>query len=168
MGTKHHIMGLFTDEALAAEVIAALKASTFKLLRVHGPIPGHKVSDALKQKKSRVGYFTLIGGILGFFSGFALAVFTADQWSLIVSGKPIRAFVPFFIVGFEFTILFSVIANVIGMLTQARLPRFKLPEMYDSRCSGNHFGILAACPAGEQEKLIGFFKQKGGEIRIFD
>jgi len=168
MGTKHHIMGLFTDEARAAETIAALKASTFNLLRVHGPIPGHKVTDALNLKKSRVGYFTLIGGILGFFTGFALAVFTADQWILIVSGKPIRAFVPFFIVGFEFTILFSVFGNVVGMLTQTRLPRFKLPETYDPRCSGSHFGILAACPAGEQEKLIDFFKQKGAEIRIFD
>jgi ActD protein len=168
MDTKHHIMGLFTDEALAAETIAALRASTFKLLRVHGPIPGHKVSDALKQKKSPVGYFTLIGGILGFFAGFALAVFTADQWHLIVGGKPIRALVPFFIVGFEFTILFSVIGNVIGMMTQARLPRFKLPGTYDPRCSGEHFGILATCTAGEQEELIDFFKQKGGEIRIFD
>jgi hypothetical protein len=40
--------------------------------------------------------------------------------------------------------------------------------MYDPRCSGSHFGILAACPAGEQEKLIDFFKQNGAEIRIFD
>ena len=168
MGTRRPIMGLFTDEARAAETIAALKASTFRLLRVHGPVPGHRISDRLEQKKSRVGYFTLVGGILGFFSGFALAVFTADQWQLIVSGKPIRALVPFFIVGFEFTILFSVLGNVIGMLIQTRLPRFKLPETYDPRCSGDHYGILADCPAGEQEKLIDFFKQNGGEIRIFD
>ncbi len=168
MGLKHHVMGLFEDEARAADAITDLKASAFALERVHGPIPSHKISDAIQQKKSIVGYFTLIGGLLGFVSGFALAIFTADQWQLIVSGKPIRALVPFFIVGFEFTILFSVFGNVIGMLTQARIPRFKIPDTYDPRCSGAHFGVLAACSPGEQEKLVDFFKHKGGEVRIFD
>jgi len=168
MGPKQHILGLFTDDARAAEAITDLKASAFALERVHSPIPSHRISAALQQKKSRVGYFTLIGGILGFFSGFGLAIFTAGKWHLIVSGKPIVALVPFFIVGFEFTILFSVFGNVIGMLTQARIPRFKLPDTYDPRCSGAHFGVLAACSPGEKEHLVDFFKQKGGEVRIFD
>ena len=80
--------------------------------------------DALDLKKSRVGWFTLAGGILGFLSGFALAVFAATRWNLIVGGKPVVAWVPFFIVGFEFTVLFAVLGNIVGLLTQTGLPQF--------------------------------------------
>jgi len=99
MGIENHIMGLFTDDRQAAEAIQALRASQFTLRRVHGPIPSHRIIDALKQKKSRVGLFTLAGGILGFLSGYALAISTAVQWSLPVSGKPVVAPIPFLIVG---------------------------------------------------------------------
>jgi len=49
-----------------------------------------------------------------FFLGNSLAVYTSLQWSLIVSGKPVAALVPYFIVGFEFTILFAVFGNIVG------------------------------------------------------
>ena len=89
MGEMRHIMGLFQDENRAVNAVKALERSPWKLLRVHSPIPSHKIAEALKLKKSKVGYFTLAGGILGFLSGFALALFAATRWSLIVSGKPI-------------------------------------------------------------------------------
>lgn len=165
MPAERYIMGLFTDEDRAAGAVEALASSSWTLERVHSPIPSHQLTDALRLKKSRVGYFTLAGGILGFLSGFSLAIFTASRWSLIVSGKPIVALVPFFIVGFEFTILFAVFGNVIGLLTQTRLPNLKDLALYDPQCSGEHFGILASCAEGQQEGLMEFFKQKGGEAR---
>jgi molybdopterin-containing oxidoreductase family membrane subunit len=118
-------------------------------------------------RKSRVGWFTLAGGILGFFTGFALAIFTAAQWNLIVSGKPIVSLIPFFIVGFEFTILFSVFGNVIGLLVCARLPDYRGLDLYDPRCSGSHFGLLASCAAGREGELMDFFRKKGGEVKVF-
>ena len=115
MPAEHHVMGLFTDESRAAGAAARLNESPWRLLKVFSPIPSHRLSDALKLKKSRAGYFTLCGGIIGFIGGFALAIFTATRWSLIVSGKPIVAWIPFFIVGFECTILFSVLGlNLLG------------------------------------------------------
>ena len=168
MPEKRRVMGVFRDEGLAVAAVEALAGSPWELQRVHSPIPSHRLMGALKLKKSRVGWFTLAGGIIGFFTGFALAVFTATRWNLIVSGKPIVALIPFLIVGFEFTILFSVFGNVIGLLTQTRLPEFESLAHYDPRCSGEHFGILAACNDGEQEGLAGFFREKGGEPRVFD
>ena len=168
MAIEKHVMGLFQDRDRAISTLEALKATTWKVKRVHGPFPDHKIINALKLKKSRVGYFTLVGGIIGFFSGMALAIFTATRWSIIVSGKPIIAPIPFLIVGFEFTILFAVLGNIIGLLTQSRLPGFKSLEQYDARCSGEHFGILAACGEVEQERLVSFFEEKGGEVRVFD
>ena len=125
MPPKRHIMGLFRSEDKVVAAINALKQSSYEFIRVNTPIPSHKIMDALKLKSSRVGWFTLCGGILGFIAGFALAIFTATRWNLIVSGKPIIAIIPFVVVGFEVTILGAVFGNVIGLLTQTRLPSFR-------------------------------------------
>jgi molybdopterin-containing oxidoreductase family membrane subunit len=119
-------------------------------------------------RKSRVGWFTLAGGIIGFFTGFLLAGFTATRWSLIVSGKPIVALVPFFIVGFEFTILFAVFGNVIGLITQANLPKFNYSQDYAPECSADQYGILAACGPEETGELEVFFTERGARIRTFE
>jgi molybdopterin-containing oxidoreductase family membrane subunit len=166
MSAEYRVMGLFTDEKKAVSAIEGIKDSPWKLHRVNSPIPSHNISDALELKKSKVGYFTLAGGITGFFSGFLLAAFTAAQWHLIVSGKPVIALVPFFIVGFEFTILFAIFGNVVGLIHQMRLPEFKGLEQYDPRCSGHHFGITASCKADDLERLKLFFQNKGGEVKV--
>ena len=168
MNAKRYIMGLFQDEDQATEAVNELKASTYQLQKVHSPIPSHKLSHVLKLDKSKVGYFTLAGGIIGLFTGFGLATYTSIEWNLIVSGKPIIALIPFFIVGFEFTILFAVFGNVIGMVALTGLSRLKLPDTYDPRCSSTHFGIVASCGFGEEEQLKDFFKQKGGDVRVFN
>ena len=168
MSPKRHIMGLFKNEDNVVSAINGLKRSSYQFIRVNTPIPSHKIMDALKLKKSWVGWFTLCGGILGFIGGFALAIFTATRWNLIVSGKPIIAIIPFVIVGFEATILFSVFGNVIGLLTQTRLPSYRWLRYYDPRCSAEHFGVLAACEVGQEDGLKDFFKNQGAEVRVFE
>lgn len=161
------VMGLFADEDTAVAAIQAIAEADWQLERVHSPIPSHKIAAALATKKSRVGWFTLVGGIIGFFSGFSLAAFTALRWSLIVGGKPVVALVPFFIVGFEFTILFAVFGNVVGLISQMGLPR-RMKQRYDPRCSGDRFGLLATCGSGRKPELVKFFEDCGAEIREFE
>ena len=168
MPSERHIMGLFKNEDTVVSAINELKESSYQFVRVNTPIPSHKIMDALKLKKSKVGWFTLCGGILGFISGFALAIFTATRWDLIVGGKPIIAIVPFVVVGFEATILGAVFGNVLGLLTQTRLPSYRWFKHYDPRCSGEHFGVLAACEAQQEDGLKDFFTNQGAEVRVFD
>jgi molybdopterin-containing oxidoreductase family membrane subunit len=118
--------------------------------------------------KSRVGLYTLAGGIIGFFSGFLLATFCSVQYNLIVSGKPIVALIPFFIVGFEFTILFSVFGNVIGLINEGGLPDYKGLKQYDPRCSGEHFGITAVCDVDGEAALRQFFQERGAQVADLD
>jgi len=168
MAIDKYIMGLFKSEDQAVAAVHDLKESKWTLHRIHSPIPSHKLSEALKLETSKVGWFTLCGGIIGFFSGFLLAILTAERWDLIVSGKPIRALVPFVIVGFEFTVLFAIFGNLVGFLTQTRLPRLQNLERYDERCSGEHFGVLASCQEDQQEGLRSLFVENGGIVRVFD
>jgi molybdopterin-containing oxidoreductase family membrane subunit len=162
------LMGIFSSEDKIAEAIRHLRNSAFTVEQVYSPIASHVIADALKPPKSRVGWFTLAGGITGFITGFLLAIFTATRWNLIVSGKPVEALVPFVIVGFEFTILFAVFGNVLGLISQARLPRFKVCPGYDPAFSGDRFGVLASCSTDEKGALTDFLKGQGAEIKIVD
>ena len=160
------IMGIFESDDQAARAIRELRSGAYQVERVHSPIPSHAIADALQLPKSRVGWFTLAGGITGFFSGFSLAAFAATRWDLIAQGKPIIALVPFVIVGFEFTILFSVFGNVLGLISQARLPRFKIAPGYEASFTGDRFGVLVSCVKEQQNKLMDFFKTRGAEAKV--
>ena len=168
MADKSNVLGLFNDPGRAASAIEALRGTVWHLERVHSPFPEHRIMDALRMKKSRVGYFTLAGAIFGFLFGFALAIFTATRWDLIVGGKPVVALIPFIIVGFECTILFSVLGNIAGFLLQARLPDFKGLKDHEPACTGDRFGIVATCDIGEEQGLMTFFREQGGEGRLLD
>jgi molybdopterin-containing oxidoreductase family membrane subunit len=162
------VLGIFAHESDAVSAVRELADTPWRVHQVHSPIPSHHLADALKLKPSRVGYFTLAGGIIGFFLGFFLAMYCAWQWKLIVGGKPVISLIPFFIVGFEFTILFAVFGNVIGMLIQARLPDFRGPGPLDPRLSGSHFGIVSACRPDGLADLKVFLQQRGAEVKVLD
>jgi hypothetical protein len=166
VSAEKQVMALFEDDGRAASAIEGMAGYPWKLERVHSPLRSEKILQALKVKKSKVGYFTLAGGILGFFSGLGLSIYTATEWNLIISGKPVVAWLPFFIVGFEFTILFAVFGNVLGLLFQTDLPEFKSLRTYDEKCSGEHFGLLASCPEGQEKRLMAYFEEKGGAARV--
>jgi molybdopterin-containing oxidoreductase family membrane subunit len=166
MKPEKQVLGLFQDESLTAAAVEALVKTSWEVKDVHSPIRSDKILSALKVKKSKVGYFTLAGGIIGFLSGFGLAMYTGLQWNLIVSGKPVVAWIPYLIVGFEFTVLFAVLGNIAGLITQTRLPEYRSMRTYDPLCSGEHYGVLASCPEGQQEALITFFREKGGEAKL--
>ena len=162
------IMGIFSSERSAASAIDKLRETPWTIERVHSPIPSHDIEHALEPPKSRVGWFTLAGGILGFFTGFLLAAFTSLRWSLIVSGKPVVALVPWLIVGFEFTVLFAVFGNVLGLISQARLPRFETQPHYYEGFSGDRFGVLARCSPDDQAQLSRWLEDNGAEIQSED
>lgn len=158
------ITGLFKDDRQAADAVEAVRRAGWSLENVHGPVPSEAITEAAACKKSGVGWFTLAGGIIGLFTGFMLAVFTAGRWELIVSGKPVMAYIPFFIVGFEFTILFSVFGNIVGMILMMGLPANRDLPGYDPRCSGEHFGVVVGCPPGQADEVKRFFAEQGAEV----
>jgi hypothetical protein len=70
--------------------------------------------------------------------------------------------------GQTYSRLFSVFANVLGLIVLGNLPDYKGLEKYDPRCSADHFGIVVSCEQSEQEKVEEFFANQGGEVRVFE
>jgi len=158
------VTGLFKDERKAAAAIKSIRESAWKLSDVHGPIPSEMISQALAVKKSPVGWFTLAGGIIGFITGYLLAAFTSLRWELIVSGKPVMAYIPFFIVGFEFTVLFSVFGNVVGLILTMQLPAYRDLPGYSAAASGEDFAVVVACADAEKDSVQTFLANQGAKI----
>ncbi len=160
--TRQSLMGIFIylDDLLTA--LKALKDLGLDVT-VFAPSASREIREALKEKPSPVRYFTLGGGLLGLVSGFALAVYTAVQWKLVVSGKPVTAWIPFAIIGFEFLILFGVLFSFAGLLIHSRLPRMGLPAHYDPRFSNDRFGLLVYSDPEEREKIGRLLREAGAE-----
>lgn len=161
MSTDAITTGLFKSEKETLAAIEKIQQKGFTVKEVHSPIPSNSIARALGRKKSKVGWFTLTGGIIGFFAGFALAVFTATRWNLIVSGKPIVSWIPFFVIAFECTILFAVFGNVLGVLTQVGLPQKNYEKNYAPKCSGDMYGIQVASKPGEVDSLKDLLNRTG-------
>jgi Alternative complex III, ActD subunit len=163
MATQPAVMAIFeaVDGLFAA--LKTLKTGSFKVHTVYSPVPLHEVSDVLELPRSPVRLFTLVGGILGILTGMGLTVYTCLQWKFIVSGKPIIPWIPAVVVGFEFCILIAILFNLIGLLTKARLPRFRRPEDYDSRFTRDRFGLLVLCAENERETLTKMLRDCGAE-----
>ena len=151
------MVGVFTNLDTLVAAVRSLRRDGYKNLSVVSPFPSPALEEALGTRKSPVRYFTLIGGLLGCAIGFALPTYTALDWPLQTSAKPIVALPAFAIIAFELTILFGAIATLIGLLVNARLPARSVAIMHDPRFSEDRFGLLVPCTAeqtGTVRRLI--------------
>jgi len=163
MASHTMLMGIFVYVDDVLEAIGRLKAKGVTIDTVYSPTRNHEITDALEVKRSPVRYFTLAGGILGVASGFGLAVYTAWQWKFIVSGKPVIPVVPYVIPGFEFCILIGVLFNILGLILNTRLPKFRVPEHYRPELSEDRFGVLVRCPADRRGLVTELLHDAGAE-----
>ena len=157
------IVGVFGHLDGVTASIEAVSESGLTVHTVLSPVPRHEISDALKLKPSPVKYFTLLGGVTGMISGVALAAYAGVQWNFVTGAKPVLAWPTFAVVGFEFTILFGILANFVGMLLTSRLPRIKTASYYDPRFSKDRFGVVVRCPEDRLEEVRTLFRESGAE-----
>jgi len=114
-----------TDLLHAAEKIHALG---FRRWDVYSPFPIHGMDHAMGFKRSRVSLFSLLGGITGLSTAFALIYYTsAINYPLIVQGKPYFALEPSLPIFFELTILLTAFGTIIGLLLLTLMPRLHHP-----------------------------------------
>src|SRR5512134_3487357 len=82
-------LGVFDGVDAAARTIERLRAAGLRGITAFSPMPSHDLEHALHAGESPVRIFTLVGGLTGTASGFALASWTSMDWPLVTGGKPI-------------------------------------------------------------------------------
>lgn len=137
------VLGVFNEVDTAVQAIDGLRDAGFDDIEVYSPLPQHDLEHALHLPESPVRMFTLVGGLTGAASGFALATWTSLDWPLITGGKPIVSLPPFVVIAFELTILIGALSTVLGLFINTRLGK-KHPELiYDPSFSAGTFGVMA-------------------------
>ncbi len=155
------MLGVFDDGTQAARAIDGLRDCGVDAVTAYGPAPHHDIDRAERASVSPVRLFTLVGGLLGCATGFALPIYSVYDWPLITGGKPLISIPPFVVIAFELTILFGAISGMIGFLLLAGLPRFSKPALHDPRFSNDTFGVLVRCDERRQAEARAALEHAG-------
>lgn len=135
---KHHgLLAEFDTPAAAMHAAEQVRDAGYSQWDVYTPFPVHGMDDAMGLKNSRVGYFTFVGGVLGYTTGMLMIWFmNAFDYAIPVGGKPM--FSPFlaFPPSYELTILFGAFGSLGGMLFLNKLPRLHHPLLKHKRFTG--------------------------------
>jgi len=153
------LVGIFEQPVCVARVAETLRGRGFTDLEVYSPVPSHELDYAVDDKPSRVRLYTLIGGVLGCITGYLMTIWMANNWQIIVGGKPFSSIPPYTIIAFELTILFGGVLTVIGLLRVGRLPTFKLDSTYSMRFSAEDFGLVVRCEERDVPEIDGLMRQ---------
>jgi hypothetical protein len=139
------VLGIYDAPADVAEVIGRLRGRGYTDLETFAPAPFAEVDDALIERPSRVRLFTLIGGLTGVVTGYAMTIWMANDWKIMLGGKPFSSIPPYTIIAFELTILFGGLMTLLGLLVFGRLPRTRIDAAYSARFSAEEFGVRVRC-----------------------
>jgi hypothetical protein len=117
--------------------------SDFRGHEVLSPTSYHEIEHACGFGPSPVRFFTLAGALTGLSFGFGLCLLLDWDWPIVVGGKSpgVYSLPAYVVLGFECTILFGVIATILGMLVMGRIPNPRR-RVLDRRTTDDRFGIF--------------------------
>ncbi len=139
------VVSVFELPSKTASAIRKLKDRGFDDLTTYSPAPFPEIEEAEDPRPSKVRVFTLVGGLLGVVLGFAIQIWMSLDWPIKIAGKAFASIPPFWIVGFEMTILLGGFFTLFGLLIVGRLYPRRLDKHYSSRFSAEEFGVVVNC-----------------------
>ncbi len=159
------ILAAYQHVDSAAATIRRLKDQGYDDLIVYTPVPNAEIASAVGHKVSSVRLWTLIGGLLGCASGFALTLWMSYDWPLVVGGKPVGSVIPYVVIAFELTILFGAGATILGLLFNSW--RTRQVGAYDGRFTDDQIGIFVPCPVERRQAVEEMLRKSGAvEVRV--
>ncbi len=160
------LLGIYDTVDGTVQAIHGLREMGLTRPTVFTPAPEHDIEHALHPEESPVRLFTLVGGLTGAATGFALATWTSMDWPLVTGGKPIISLPAWVIIAFELTILFGALSTIAGLFINARLPRRGPALVYDRSFSVDRFGVYIVPPAGREDDVRRVLADSGAvEVR---
>jgi hypothetical protein len=142
------LVGIFETPLPVANVAKRLRLRGFQDLEIYSPVPSNELDRALDEGPSRVRIFTLVGGLLGVTTGYAMTIWMSYDWPLMIGGKPFASIPPYTVIAFELTILLGGLFTLLGLLLVGGLPygRFgRTDSTYSPRFSAEDFGLVVRC-----------------------
>ena len=157
------LVGVFEAPNKVVDVVGRLRSRGYDQLEVYSPAPFPEVDDALLERPSRVRLWTLLGGLLGVFTGFLMTIWMSNDWQINVGGKPFVSIPPYVILGFELTILFGGLMTALGLFLVGGIPSFGVDRAYSPRFSAEEFGVAVRCRDRDVSEVDALLRGHGAE-----
>ena len=159
------LLALYQYEEDFLDVAGRLKGMDVPGLRVMTPIPMHSVEKVLGIGKSKVRFFSLAGALLGALAGFGLAAGTALIFLLPTGGRPIIPMPPYLVIVYEMTILFGVLATLLGFHSISGLPAWN-DAAYTPEANIDRFVVEVPLVEGTDVSMLEDIMREGGAEEI--
>jgi Protein of unknown function (DUF3341) len=166
MPPTQFVLGVFPHVDTACHAIRELRTKGYASISTYSPVPLEEFEEALTGHglpMSPVRLFTLVGGLTGTVSGFALTIWSSLKWDLIVGGKPVVSIPPYVVIAFEMTILLGGLCTLLGLLVTSRLPRLRGSRHYHPRFTADRFGVEVACAPDQVRAAEEILRRAGAE-----
>jgi hypothetical protein len=155
------VLGIYDLPGKTAAAITQIRARGYTEIITYAPAPFTEVEDAVDPKPSGVRLYTLIGGLAGVVTGFALTLWMANDWQIAIGGKPFSSIPPYTIIAFELTILFGGLMTALGFFINGKLFQFKQHDVYHPRFSAEDFGVVVTCQSRDVPELESLLRAHG-------
>ncbi len=152
------LLGVFERPDRIARAAKKLRDRGYANIETFSPAPFAELDDAVSEKPSPVRLYTLIGGLTGVVTGYALTLWMANDWPIMLAGKPFASIPPYTIIAFELTILFGGLLTALGLFIHGGLPSGKFHPAYSRRFSAEEFGLVVECRERDVAEIDGLMR----------
>jgi uncharacterized membrane protein len=155
------LLGVYDLPGKTAAAIEQIRGRGYSDIVTYAPAPFTEVEDAVDPKPSRVRLYTMIGGFVGAITGYAMTIWMANNWQIVIGGKPFSSIPPYTIIAFELAILFGGLLTALGLFVQGKLLRFQKHDVYHPRFSAEDFGVVVRCQSRDVPELESLLRAHG-------
>jgi hypothetical protein len=167
--TLHGVMAEFDTAQECVDAARCAAAEGFTSFEAYTPVPLEELNTIIHVKRTRLPLATLIGGLTGMATGFALQYFVSViSYPLNVGGRPFASWPSFVVPSYELTILFSALTATLFMLISNGLPQPYHPvfnvQRFSLASSDKFFLVIEAeDPKFEPARTAAFLEQLGAK-----
>src|SRR5688500_1654657 len=111
---RHAVVATFDTIERINAAVGKLRQAGLRHTTVYSPVYSKELQGGVGPGENRIGFLALGGALTGAAAGLLLTIGTSIQQSMITGGQPIISLPPFFVISFGLTILFGVLATVLG------------------------------------------------------
>lgn len=118
------VMAEFDTAQACVDAARATTAQGYTKVEAYTPVPIEELNQILHVRRTRLPLATLIGGLAGMATGFALQYWVSViDYPINVGGRPFASWPAFVVPSYELTILFSALTAALFMIIANGLPQ---------------------------------------------
>lgn len=169
VNATYGVMAEFDSAQSVVDATRKVVAAGFTKVEAYTPVPIEELNDIIHKKRTMLPKLSLIGGLAGMATGFALQYWASViEYPFNVGGRPYASWTAFIVPSYELTILFSALATAGGMIAlngfpQPYHPVFNTPRF--SLASSDKFFLVVETvdPQFDSDKTPRFLQEIGAK-----